>query len=327
MITIGIDHGTSGIKVCIKNNDKTTPIYFKMSRTELKDKSFLEELNKHINLNDIDLIALCYSMGDGINKILPIEKVENRGVINIEGVGEKVGGGTKMYDEIKNSNIPTIVIPGLHKNIECMDERFRSLYSHIASPEKISIAYCAYKTFEFNNFILSDISSNTVSLLIKDKKIFGGFDACIGAMGLLHGAIDLEMIRDIDSNKITANEAFSTAGAIKVVIDKYKGVENTKEEILKNYKTDEKCKLAIDTLILSVAMEINSLMFLNPDKNIVLAGSIATTKEYNLVDKLKEYIEGNIYILDGESGALGGALIAEDILKGEKDILGISVDI
>lgn len=74
MITVGIDHGTSGITTCIKDNDKK--IIFKLKRTELKEKSYLEELEKHISLEDIDLIALTYSMGDGINKILPIEKVK-----------------------------------------------------------------------------------------------------------------------------------------------------------------------------------------------------------------------------------------------------------
>lgn len=324
MITIGIDHGTSGIKVCIRRDGKNT--FFTLSRNELKKRSFLEELNKYVNLEEIDLTSVCYSMGDGINKILPIEKVKNRGVINIEGVGEKIGGGTKVYDEIKNSNLPAIVIPGLHRNIECIDKRFKVLYSHIASPEKLSMAYMAYKIFKFNDFILSDISSNTVTLIIKNNKIFGGFDACIGALGLLHGPIDLEMIRDIDNHKITANEAFSTAGVIKSIRDKYKGVEDTKKEILKNYKKDEKCALAIESLVLSVAMEINSLMFLNNSKNVVLTGSLVNTKEYGIPKKLEKYIDGNILILEGESGALGGALIAEDILKGEKNILGIEVE-
>ena len=72
-------------------------------------------------------------MGDGISKITDISKVENRGVINLEGIGKKVGGGTKVYDEIKNSKIPAVVIPGLHDRIESMDKRFNALFSHIAS--------------------------------------------------------------------------------------------------------------------------------------------------------------------------------------------------
>ncbi|CAB3287693.1 conserved protein of unknown function [Methanocaldococcus lauensis] len=326
MITVGIDHGTSGITTCIKNNHKK--IIFKLKRSELKEKSYLDELKKHVSLEDIDLIALTYSMGDGINKILPIEKVKNRGVLSIEGAGEKVGGGTKVYDEIKESNIPTVVIPGLHRGIKCLDRRFKALYSHIASPEKVSISYYAHKLFGFKDFVLSDISSNTVTLLIKNGKIFGGFDACVGALGILHGPIDLEMIRDIDSKKITANEAFSKAGVVKIA-KLYKGVENTKEEIIKNYFTDENCKLAIDSLILSVSMEINSLLPLL-DKNkrrVVLAGSIGTLKEpINIPKRIKEFVEYSIYVLYGESGAIGGALIAEDILKGKRDILGIEVE-
>ncbi|WP_456419471.1 methanogenesis marker 12 protein [Methanocaldococcus infernus] len=324
MITIGIDHGTSGIVTCIRENGKNR--IFKLRRKELLKKSYLEELKKHVDLEKIDLIALTYSMGDGINKIMPIEKVKNRGVKSLEGVGEKIGGGTKVYDEIKDSGIPTVVIPGLHRETECLDKRFRALYSHISSPEKIGIAYYAHKLFNLDNFILSDISSNTVTLLIKDKKIVGGFDACIGAIGMLHGPLDLEFIRAIDMKKMTANEAFSRAGAVKIA-KIYKGPEETKEEIIKNYYTNENCKLAIDSLVLSVAMEISSLLILTKEKNVVLAGSIGSLKEPNIGEMIKELLPNvNLYILEGESASIGLAMIAEDILRGKKDFLGICYD-
>ena len=324
MITVGIDHGTSGIKVCVRENGKNT--FFVLPRSEIKNRSFIEELNKYVDPNKIDLISVCYSMGDGIDRILPIEKVKNRGVISIEGAGEKIGGGTKVFDEIKESNIPAVVIPGLHRGIKCLDRRFRALYSHIASPEKLCMAYSAYKVLKLKDFILSDISSNTVTLIVRDGKVFGGFDACIGAVGLLHGPIDLEMIREIDSGRITANEAFSTGGIIKIIRDRYRGVENTLEELLKCYKKDGRCTLAVESLILSVAMEINALMILNPSRNVVLTGSLVNIKEFAIPERLKEYIDGNFYLLEGESGALGGALIAEDILKGVRNILGVEVD-
>ncbi len=325
MITVGIDHGTSGITTCIKNNKKK--IIFKLKRSELINKSYLEELKKHVNIDDIDLLVLTYSMGDGIDRILPIEKVKNRGVKSIEGAGKKIGGGTKVYDEIKESGIPTVVIPGLHRNIKCLDERFRALFSHIASPEKISIAYYAHKVFRLDNFILSDISSNTVTLLIKNKIFFGGFDACIGAIGMLHGPIDLEFIRLIDEKKITANDAFSQAGAVKIA-KLYKGVENTKEEILKNYHKNKNCKLAVDSLVLSVSMEINSLLPLSNKKIVVLSGSVGTYRENIDIPKMiKKYVNAKIFTLSGESGAIGGAIIGEDILKGKRDILGIPVEL
>ena len=35
----------------------------------------------------------------------------------------------------------------------------------------------------FENMVVSDISSNTVSILIEEGKIRGAMDACLGAMG------------------------------------------------------------------------------------------------------------------------------------------------
>lgn len=49
--------------------------------------------------------------------------------------------------------------------------------------------------------IIADISSNTVCILVEDGKIKGAMDACVGAMGFIHGPLDLDMIRDIDSGK------------------------------------------------------------------------------------------------------------------------------
>ena len=79
-------------------------------------------------------------------------------------------------------------------------------------------------------------------------------------------------------------------------------------------------------VVLSVSMEINSMMFLISEKNVVLAGSIGVWKTPNISEMIKENIEGKIFVLDGESGAIGSAMIAEDILNGKKDILGIPVD-
>ncbi|MCS3922792.1 putative methanogenesis marker protein 12 [Methanococcus voltae PS] len=333
MAFVGIDHGTSGVTTCIEYNNGEKK-FFKLKRTELKSKSksYIEELKKYVDLNEIKLMGVCYSMGDGINKITDIQKVSNRGVLNLEGIGEKVGGGTIVYDEIKDSGIPAVLIPGLHKNVASMDKRFNALYSHIASPEKISIAYNAFKTFGYNDFVLSDISSNTVTLLIKDGMIFGGFDACVGASGILHGPLDLELIREIDLGKIDANSAFSKAGVVKIA-NLYEGVEDTKKAIMGKYNSDENCKLALDSLVLSVCMEINSLMFLNSSNKVVLAGSIGTWKDEkenidvsNMIDEMLNKNKIDISVLDGESAAEGSVLIAKDIYNGVKDILGIEID-
>ncbi len=305
---------------------------FKIGREESKagKVSAVEELAKRIDLNSIKLIAITYAMGDGINKILPIEKVKDRGILSINGAGKVTGGGTSVFSEIENMDMPTIMIPGLHKDSDSLDELFKAAYSHQASPEKVSICYNAVKETGWKNLIVADLSSNSVDILIENSKIKGAMDACVGAMGIVHGPIDLQMIRDIDDGKITANEAFSHAGAVKIagINDK---VANVKDILYENYRNeDEKAILAIDALIMTVAMEIAGLIAIseNEIEGIVLTGSLgSTTEPFNFQNKLNKYLKNRypIKVISSESGAIGAAQIAYDVYNGKKNILGIEV--
>lgn len=224
------------------------------------------------------------------------------------------------------------MIPGLHKNSESLDKLFRAAYSHQASPEKVSISYNAVKETGWSNFIVADISSNSVDILIEDGKIKGAIDACLGAMGVVHGPLDLEMIRNIDENNVSANDCFSHAGAIKIAGIDGK-VANMKDQLLENYRNgDEKAKLAIDTLIMTVAMEIAGLDIVckNEIEGIVLTGSIGSaTEPFNFEDEINKYFKNKypLKVISKDSGAIGAAQIAMDVYNGEKEILGIEVDI
>jgi putative methanogenesis marker protein 12 len=270
-------------------------------------------------------------MGDGFDKILPINNVENRGILSINGAGKVTGGGTSVYSEIENSNIPTVMIPGLHKNSSSLNPLFKAAYSHQASPEKVSIVYNSYLDTNWENMIVGDLSSNSVNILVENGKIVGAIDACLGAMGFVHGPIDLEMIRDIDEGKRTANDCFSHAGAIKIagIEDK---VEFMKEDLLEEYKNDnENAKLAIDTMVMTIAMEIFGLIGVSKNKieGIVLTGSLGSMKEpFDFESKLNEYLKNkyNIKVIGVDSGAIGAAQIAKDVYFGKKEILGIEVD-
>ena len=231
---IGMDHGTTGISFCIMSNDGEVLDVFKIGREESKQGkvSAVEELSKRVDLNDVDLMAITYAMGDGINKILPIDKVEDRGILSINGAGKVTGGGTSVFSEIEATDMPIIMIPGLHKDSDSLDEMFRAAYSHQASPEKVSICYNAYMTTGWKNMIVADLSSNSVDILLEDGKIRGAMDACVGAMGIVHGPLDLEMIRDVDENKRSANDCFSHAGAVKIAGITGK-LANMREELYK----------------------------------------------------------------------------------------------
>lgn len=333
MVFIGMDHGTTGISFCIMSRQGQVIDIFKIGREESKQgkKSAIKELAKRIDLNSIDLMAVTYAMGDGINKIQDINKVDNRGILSINGAGKVTGGGTSVFSEIEDSKIPAIMIPGLHKDSDSLDELFRAAYSHQASPEKVSICYNAFLETSWKNMIVADISSNSVNILIEDGKIKGAIDACLGAMGIVHGPLDLEMIRQIDEENSTANNCFSHAGAIKIA-DIDGKVANMKDQLLANYKArDRKAELAIDTLIMTVAMEIAGLDVVceNEIDGIVLTGSIgSTTEPFNFENKINKYFKNKypLKVISKESGAIGAAQIAMDVYNGKKEILGILVD-
>jgi putative methanogenesis marker protein 12 len=329
MVFVGMDHGTTGVSFTVLHDE---PVHFKIGRVQLSrgEVSAMEELFKRVNPEDIDLMAITYAMGDGISDITPIEKVADRGILSIEGAGKVTGGGTFVYDEIEQSQIPTILIPGLHKNSASLDPRFRAAYSHQASAEKVSICYNAHLETDFQDFVVADISSNTVSILLEDAKIRGAMDACLGAMGIIHGPLDLEMIRDIDEGLKTANQCFSQAGAVKVAgLDEE--VSQARDVLLEKYQFDDpKAKLALDTMIMTILMEICGLNGISQSKleGVVLTGSIGSMREpFDFYGRLSRELKnvGECILLPPTSGSLGSAQIARDVFHGAKKILGIKV--
>ena len=140
------------------------------------------------------------------------------------------------------------------------------------------------------------------------------------------------MIRDIDEGKRSANDCFSHAGAIKVAGIDGK-VANMKDILLENYrKGDEKAKLAIDTLIMTVVMEIAGLDAVceNKIEGVVLTGSIGSaTEPFNFEEEINKYFKNKypLKVVSKESGAIGAAQIAMDVYNGKEEILGIEVNI
>ena len=329
MVFVGMDHGTTGVSFTALG-DK--PEHLKIGRDELSsgEVSAMEELSGMVDLDSIQLMAITYAMGDGISKITPLEMVKNRGILSIEGAGKVTGGGTAVYEEIKKSGIPTVLIPGLHQNTPCMDPRFKAAYSHHASAEKVSICYNAHLETGYENFIVSDVSSNTVSLLLENGKIRGAVDACLGSMGIVHGPLDLKMIRDVDEGLRTANQCFSRAGAVKVAgIDEK--VAHAKNVLLERYQEgDPQAELALETMLMTIVMEIWGLVGIasNEMEGVVLTGSVGSMQDpFDFFGALKEEVGdiGEVVMLPPTSGSVGSAQIAQAVFEGANDILGIEI--
>lgn len=288
---IGIDHGTTAMRFAGESGN------FKISREDAKEFS-IEDLSQLCPIDDIEGIAICYSMGDNFSSITSIDRVKNRGLISQDGAGQHIGGGTRVFDEVAKSGIPAIVIPGLHRGSPT-DPRFKA-YSHQSSPEKIGIVYEVCHAIG-NDVVVSDVSSNTVTLLVTAGKLVGAFDACIFAPGFLHGALDVDAIRKIDAGKCTANEAFQHAGV------KFSLPEDQR----------------IGSVAMFAAMECAALLLLNTRARVALAGSLAPV----IASEVKDLLGQDVAIFDEWCASSGLVRIARDVFHGSTSILGIGVDL
>jgi len=312
-----MDHGTTGIRFADADGD-----WVEISRQQARDMTKEQIIARilsglGVRKEEVELIAINYSMGDGIARITRIEEVQNRGIVSREGAGVHIGGGTNVYDAIEASGIPAVVVPGIHRG-NYVDPCFR-VYSHGASAEKLGIAYNAHLLAGDEHFIVADISSNTVTMGVRNGKMLGALDACIFAPGVHHGPLDLDAIRDVDAGKTTANDAFSNAGVTKLV--PFKTLDELLEALDYN---DEDALWAFDTIGVFAAMEIASFMLIVPGARIFTAGSVGS------MDMVKEHIEAlvgkDVTVLGKMAAAIGLAQIARDIHSGKRDILGIGVD-
>lgn len=314
---LGIDHGTTGIRFANTENR-----WFEISRKQAREMSKEQIISSilssfNIRVQDIELIAITYSMGDGISRITDIRRVQDRGVISREGAGVHIGGGTNVYDAVFSSGIPAVVIPGIHR--QNYGHPCFKVYSHGASPEKLGIAYNAHLMSGDRDFIVSDISSNTVTMGVRGLKMLGAIDACIFAPGVHHGPLDLQAIRDVDAGLITANDAFSTAGVTKVT--PYKNLEDL---LAAKERDDQDAIWAFDTIAVFAAMEVASFLMLIPDGKVFTAGSVGSMDM--VVQRISGLVRKDVRVLGKLSAATGLAQIARDVYAGKKDVLGIGVD-
>ncbi|MFZ1898221.1 methanogenesis marker 12 protein [Methanoregula sp.] len=290
---IGIDHGTTAMRFASDTD------HFKLTREEATG-FIVADLSRLCPPDEIEGIALCYSMGDNFSKISDIKKIKNRGIVSREGAGKHIGGGTKVFDEIKKSGIPTVVIPGLHRGSPT-DSRFK-VYSHQSSPEKIGIAYTVCHDLG-DDVVVSDASSNTVTLLVSAGKLVGAFDACIFAPGTRHGALDVDAIRKVDAGVCTANEAFQHAGV--------------------DYTMPDDNSLRIRTVAMFSAMECAALLLLNSRARVALAGSLAPL----IAPDVESLLGMDVAVYDEWCASRGLAAIARDVFSGAQEILGLGVDL
>ncbi len=281
--------------------------------SRLSAEEIVERIAQNLGHDIIDLVALSYSMGDGLTHIVRLEDAPNRGLVRQDGAGLHVGGGTRVFEAIQASGWPAILLPGIHRASD-IDPRLK-VFSHGMSPEKVGLAYGVFRG-KSHSFIVCDASSNTVTFAVLQGQIVAAIDAPIFAPGLMQGPLDVEAIRDVDSGKMTANQAFNCGGILSKM-----GRANLEQCL------PEEESLALESLSLFAAMEINALLVLSrdrgePNPDIFLAGSPAA----KLSRRVSGLLGRTVLPLHSSAAAVGCAWIAKDVFDGSKSILGLKVD-
>jgi putative methanogenesis marker protein 12 len=306
----GVDHGTTAIRFA--TSEGRCLELPRINASALSPEGIIDRFRQNLG-SEVQLIAMSYSMGDGLTEIVRLEDAPNRGLIQQDGAGAHVGGGTRVFDAIKGSGWPAILLAGIHRGSD-IDPRLK-VFSHGMSPEKVGLAYFVYKQ-GVPSFVVCDASSNTVTFGVVRGRIVGAIDAPIFAPGLTQGPLDVEAIRAVDSGKMTANQAFSRGGILSKL--GYSNLEECSPEMRKH---------ALDSLALFAAMEIRAMEVLLNDlgeasPRLYLAGSPA----HDIEPRVSDLLGREVRPLGRCAAAQGCAMIAEDVYNGIPNILGLKVN-
>jgi len=335
MAYVGVTHGTTAVGCSVI--DGATVSTFLVARDKRKKPRFIELLSKVVEPSDVELIAMAYSMGDKICSVTPFEALNDRGVRSLKGIGDTRGTGTAVFDELMKSGMPCVAVPGLHRDCEYLEPVFRRLYSHCGAPKKVCAAYHCFGLLRSHtkgigkraiegNVIFSSISSNTVSLLIKQGKFVGGIDATAGAPGLRHGPLDVNAIRRASTTGGDANKEFFTGGIYRMA-----GYPDAEAFLKALERSPKKVMMEMDALLAAVAMEINGLASIAAGgkvEAVAITGSIGSmTIPFNFRLALADYVKWPISAFPVQSSAIGAAEMARDIVAGRRELMGIPVDL
>ena len=316
---LGIEHSSRDIGFAMLDRGKVKRIKL-LNRAQLaRTKENVLDLLK-LDKDDIDLVGLTYSAADGINAITDIRKIDNLGQRNSDhyGFGKPVGGGTKVYNDIKSSGVEAVLIPGIHDGLACLDPYFRH-YSNLCTSDKTALTYYAVDYFgksmpNIKNFITCSIGNTIMATLIRDNALRGGSLWLGGSYGL----VDLRVLRLIAAKKLQLGDAF---------------IYNSLSHRL---GTDqEKASHSVKFLDMITKSALQTTFSLAPFAGrldaVFLAGRYSKIETpVNVVQTIKDRVEkmlGVPVVVGGENpGAIGSALIAEKVFRGAKEVMGIPVE-
>lgn len=268
-----------------------------------------------------DAVVMSYSMGDSLTSFTPYDMATDHGVTTMAGAGRVVGEGSRLVDMVADRARSCHIAPGLHRDLPTLDPRFRTLYSHHGSGDNVLAAFRALMATGDEDLVLSDVSTNTVTLAIKRGRIVAGFDAAVGALGVLQGPLDLDGIRLAEQSGAT--EAFDRGGIAR----KPSFGPDGRPEGDGNVQFMRGAPLSpgrLDALSLAIAMEVRALGVLGKFDAVVLTGW-AIEENPLITDAVAAHLGRPVRALGRFAAAEGGAMAAIAVDGGAEELLGIPI--
>ncbi|MBI4362487.1 MAG: methanogenesis marker 12 protein [Euryarchaeota archaeon] len=308
---LGIDHGTRAVRFTLLREKHLESVWGlpRLRAARLSARQVLQGLEGAIGipLEDIRMAAMAYGMGDGFSRIVPLSRLRNRGIRGP--AGPLTGGGARVFDALRASRVPAVAVPGLHPGT-LHDPRFH-LYSHGAGADKAGVSRAA-REMAGADFIVVDVGANCAGVAVSRGVFAGALDATLLSPGLLQGPLDLDGLRRADSRGDSALREFSTGG----VLHRYR---LGSEEAL--FGPSRRAQSARRALALHVAMVMASLRVPFPRARLLLSGSAGLRLRPHVARLLGEPVAS----AGPHAAARGCALIARDVSRGAREVLGIPV--
>jgi len=324
MVFVGIDHSTTGVKTAITTDDGGYETFtIERSPDEDGDWSFIERLANNVALEEIDLVANSYSYGDGFSEITDIDEVEGRGVVDHMGAGHGFGTGTQVFDALAESDLPCVLYPGVHDGLDCLHPYFRH-YSVYCGADMVAMTRLAKEAVaeregvDSPSFVASCVSSSSMATVVVEGTLKGAFHW----IGLIHGHVDVELLREIQAGEECPEDAFMKSGLLYRSDKSFEQIKGVPDEEL------------LETLYWSTLHNIYSLApfprYTARDglDAIVLSGRLASVREpFDLQQRLTSAAEdlAPTHHCSAYATARGAAMIARDVYEGAEDVLGIPV--
>lgn len=324
---VGIDHSTTGVKTCLLSEDGSHEAFtIERSPDEDTDWSYIDTLREYVSPEAIEMVSYGYSYGDNIDSVVDISETTNRGIVDTLGLGHEFGTGTLVYDDLKRSDIPTTVFPGVHGGLDSV-HRYFSHYSPLTGADKFATARHAQEIVENDDFgpeiegdtfVAANVSSSSMATYVDDGALSGAFHW----MGLIHGWGDVECLRQIRDGKQQLQDAFMKSGILYRSDQEFEDIKGVPSEGL------------LEMVYWATLHNVYSLLPFSRVEGsgldaIVLSGRLSrVTEPFDVRGRLSEHLSdiASVHVCQELSTALGAALVAKDVANDDAETLGVPIE-